>query len=131
MKRLQEHWAAIVEKYDCNNTHLARHFTLGFLVGIAEKVNIGACAGAMASPERKDAAWVSEMVETVAAEYELLTYEIPRLHRIEYWFLANAGAKAALVESPDDNILRGMLCGVAMDKINPDHILEAPIGIRP
>lgn len=121
--RLNDHYLNLSPKSEIDR----RNFSYGFIAGLAEKVFIGACRAAMVAPALQDAEWLEVEVEVIAEEYDLYIATIRRTNRIEYWLLKTLLDRDLLVASPDDNQLRGLLCGYPLKDIDVAHVIEAPI----
>jgi|SRR3989304_4911931 len=109
-------------KYAGDDPVNVKLFAAGFISGQAEKVYLGACKAAMFRPSDINAPMVREICKDVAQRYGLmlLTYED------EFWLVRNIGARSVLwtaieceTNSADWHVLRGMLCGVPKDEIDP------------
>ncbi len=109
-----------------SNLELYQAHTFGFLMGLAEKVTIGACRAAMASPLKREEAWVRDQVKVIAQEYALNWHEIPRARRTEFWFVRELSDLVRLGKNEDNNLVRGLLCGYPLDDIDEAHVIEAP-----
>ena len=125
-KRCDAHWFSMASKYGYAVGADLKSFTAGFLSGIAEKVHMGACQASMASPKNADAEWVRPIVADIAVEYGLVTAEVERINRTEFWFFRHPTVRDALLQRPNDNFFRASICGLDVALFDRDYVLEAP-----
>lgn len=125
--RCEDHWQSLASKFGQGNGSKRAAFTAGFVAGLGEKVHMGASKASMVSPLIDDYAWVRDIVDHVCAEYGLLKWVIYREKRVEFWMFRNVRDQHMLSLHPNDNHLRGRLCGIPIDEINQDYQIEAPL----
>jgi hypothetical protein len=123
--RCEDHWQVLVRKYGQGSGSKRTAFTAGWISALGEKVHLGACKASMCSPMIEDFAWIRDIVDHVCAEYGLLKHVIFREKRVEFWMFRNIRDYNQLSMHPNDNYLRGRLCGIPIDEINPNYIIEA------
>ena len=104
---------------DPDKRHL---FAAGFVHGQAEKVYLGACAGAMFRPSVEYAEEMYHLVESAATQYSLIG---PIILGQELWLLRDTTALKAFhkmqgleANSPNWHFCRGRLCGIPQQDID-------------
>lgn len=102
-------------------------FVAGWLGGLAEKVSLGACRGAMIAPIKEDQAWALAVAVRTATEYGLIVHTINRSQRLEIWLICDEKNLDFLERNPDNNVVRGLMCGIPQDKIDMTYVIEAPL----
>lgn len=97
-------------------------FAAGHVHGQAEKVYLGACAGAMFRPAPEYREQLRAVVCSAAALYGILVGDLGA----EIWLLRDeeAANDLAFIAEQEENsrkwhLLRGALCGVPFDEIDP------------
>ena len=133
-QRCGDHFLTLVARFtgikledsDAERTDACRQLCYGHMIGLAEKVYLGACDAAMIAPAHADVAWTRSAHKLVADEYDLLIFEKRRNRVTELWFVRGKEAYIRLVAGIDDNIVRGDLCGIPALGIDPDYLLEKP-----
>lgn len=111
-----------------------RDATVGFWIGLAEKVGMGACRAAMVRPNLGKNPWATEALSAVANHWGLVVTTFKYGDITELWITRPANAVevenllTCAVNSPEWHTRRGLLCGVPVEEIDPEFHLRPGYG---
>ncbi|MEK6885095.1 MAG: hypothetical protein AABY22_36020 [Nanoarchaeota archaeon] len=109
-------------------------FRTGYITGLAEKVYLGACNGAMMKPKSTETELIFSLATKIAETYSLgifkYSYQENTKDIEEIWILRNEEAQKMLealetlsVNSPGWHSIRGLLCGIPQAEIDTEFHL--------
>lgn len=110
------------------DSRLVSAFYAGFITGQAEKVHLGACMAAMFHPSPDHLRLVMEITADTATRYALSWRTIedevwiyqPMVESLMY------DVYRSLYLTERQHVLRGLLCGIPVDRIDPQwHVTKA------
>lgn len=125
-ERLSKFYSALMKEYTGEDRESKFLFDAGFVYGLAEKVYIGACDGAMTRSYYEDRYHEDEkeMFNNIAYSFDLYTVCITRSEFVELWMLRWLDDANLLLKESNNNIIRGQLCGYKTAYIDPNFELE-------